>query len=267
MIRSRPLCRSLIAVLIAALAVLAGMAQQAAAQAIYRWTDKDGRIHYSGQPPLGTKGAQKLKAADEPADSGISAELQAAVKNHPVTLYQSRECVEPCRRARELLAKRGVPHRIVDVDDQGKFEQLRKLSGAGSVPVLVVGKSLSQGYEQQAWNDALDAAGYPRSAPAGRAPGPGAVKTGVPSSPPKPARELSARLFVSAECGSPCEQARVLLAERGVKVTEISASDPGGFSELQRVSGGATVPVMVIGEKVLKGFAPGQYNDALDKAD
>jgi len=262
------MCRSLITALAAASIALASFSQ-AAAQGIYRWTDPSGRVHYSGQPPpSGTKAVQKkMGAASAPAASTLSSELESAVKNHPVTLYQAQECVAPCSEARKLLASRGVPHRVVDVDAPDKLEQLKKLSGASSVPVLVVGKTLSLGYEQQAWNSALDAAGYPRSAPRIVAPvaQSSAAKADGPGRKTDSARAV--QLFVSPDCGSPCEQARSLLAKRGAQVTEISVSDPGGFSELQRVSGGTTVPVMVLGKKVLKGFEPGQYSEALDKAD
>jgi len=73
-------------------------------------------------------------------------------------------------------------------------------------------------------------------------------------------------LYVSPECGAPCKNASDLLAARGVEFREVQVVLPKQIDELKRVSGGNTVPVLVIGEFVQKGFEQGDYNAALDAA-
>jgi glutaredoxin len=71
-------------------------------------------------------------------------------------------------------------------------------------------------------------------------------------------------LYVSDDCGAPCDEARKLLASRGVQANVVPVTDPATYEELERVSGGVTVPVLVAGTRVVKGFEAGQYNAALD---
>jgi len=88
--------------------------------------------------------------------------VKLAAQKYPVTLYVTN-CGEACDKAREHLAKRGVPHSTVDPQKPEGAEALKKAAGALEVPVLVVGSSVSKGYAASAWDAALDAAGYPKS--------------------------------------------------------------------------------------------------------
>ena len=138
-----------------------------AAQAdFYRWVDAGGKVQYSDQPPPASiKQFEKIKAAGgKPSDAPLPYVLQQAVKNFPVTLYSS-ECGDACTRARELLAKRGVPYTEMDATDPAAQEELRKLTGGAlEVPVLNIGSDSLRGFEEGRWNASLDAAGYPQTA-------------------------------------------------------------------------------------------------------
>ncbi|MBI3529559.1 MAG: glutaredoxin family protein [Betaproteobacteria bacterium] len=143
--------------------VLACVAAQAE---LYRWVDADGKVHYSDQlPPANVKQVEKKKiTGGKPSEAPLPYALQQAVKNFPVTLYSS-ECGDACTRARELLAKRGVPYAEMDATDPAAQEELRKLTGGPlEVPVLKVGRDALRGFEEGKWNTSLDAAGYPQTA-------------------------------------------------------------------------------------------------------
>lgn len=126
---------------------------------LYRWIDDSGKVHYSDQAPVsGAKNVQKKSAAHgQIAPSPLPYALQQAAKNYPVTLYTSATC-KPCAEARELLNKRGIPYKDVDVSDA---DTLEKLTGATGVPVLTVGRDTYTGFESGAYQTALDIAGYP----------------------------------------------------------------------------------------------------------
>ena len=144
-------------------ALAAQFAILAAAQQMYRWVDENGRTHITDTPPpASAKGVRKVKPPAGPAESTPYA-LQQAMKNFPVTLYTSAECVQPCAMAREHLGKRGVPFSEVQIRDG--VEELKRLAGAGEVPALKVGGAVVSGFAAQAYDGALDAAGYPRLAP------------------------------------------------------------------------------------------------------
>ncbi|HWQ39381.1 MAG TPA: glutaredoxin family protein [Burkholderiales bacterium] len=133
---------------------------------LYRWVDDQGRVHYSDSPPPpSARKIEKKRVPGKPATAGaLPYELQQAVRNHPVTLFVS-ECGQACTQARQLLAKRGVPHTELDATDPATQEQLKQLTGGSvEVPVLRVGRQTLRGFEAGQWNSALDAAGYPKSA-------------------------------------------------------------------------------------------------------
>jgi glutaredoxin len=143
-----------------------GLACVAADADVYRWLDADGKVHYSDQPPPANikQLERKKEAGGKPADSPLPYSLQQAVKNFPVTLYTS-PCGDACTKARELLAKRGIPYAEMDATDPATQEELKKLTGGNiEVPVLQVGRSAIRGFQEGQWNNSLDAAGYPASA-------------------------------------------------------------------------------------------------------
>lgn len=141
----------------------------ASAQALYKWVGKDGKVHYSDQPP-----PQEARKVEQPRlrggsidTSGLPYETQQAAKNFPVTLYTSAECQESCERARAFLRRRGVPFSESVLATEEQFDAHKRLFGAENVflPAISVGRQRQQGFEEGAWNGLLDAAGYARAAP------------------------------------------------------------------------------------------------------
>lgn len=172
---------------------------------LYRWVDAEGTIHYSDlAPPANVKQVEKIKPmGGKPSDAPLPYALQQAVTNFPVTLYSS-DCGDACTRARELLAKRGIPYTEMDATDPAVQEELRKLTGGVvEVPVLKVGRDPIRGFEESKWNTSLDAAGYPTTAvipprpptkpakPAAASPTPAQPATSTPSAAPTPPAEGS----------------------------------------------------------------------------
>jgi glutaredoxin len=142
--------------------VIAALAGLAAAQQMYRWTDENGRTHITDTPPpASAKGARKVKPPASSAE-GLPYILQQAVNQFPVTLYTSAECTDPCRTAREHLAKRGVPFTETQIREGA--EELKRVADATEVPALKVGGKVVSGYERAAYDGMLDSAGYPRTA-------------------------------------------------------------------------------------------------------
>jgi glutaredoxin len=134
------------------------------AQQIYRWTDEKGRVHVTDTPPPPNAKEVQRRAPGRGSDAGAPEPyaLQLARQKNPVTLYTTPSC-EACGEARKLLNARGVPFREVSVNDEKSLEELKKAVGSNSVPALVVGESVQKGFEEGAYQRALDAAGYPRT--------------------------------------------------------------------------------------------------------
>ena len=154
---------------------------------VYRWVDKDGKVHFSdAPPPEDAKDASQRRIGGGAAeDTQLPYATQLAVKRNPVTLYTGTDCGDPCSRGRELLARRGVPFTERDAQNNAADQEaLKQLIGTLDVPVLVVGAAKTKGYEESQWQAALDSAGYPRTRLPGQAP---LRVPAAPAAPPKAA--------------------------------------------------------------------------------
>lgn len=162
----------------------------------YRWIDDKGRVQYTDTPPPKTAKDVRKQAAPQgpPAGSGVVPyELQVAQRDYPVTLYTATACKEACAAARNALNARAVPFKEIQVHDEASGEVLKKISGSLEVPVMTVGSTVQKGFEQSAFDAALDAARYPRAGllPPGR--------QGPPPPPEQPAAPKPAAPPVKAE--------------------------------------------------------------------
>jgi len=129
----------------------------------YRWVDEKGRVQYTDTlPPASARNVEKIKLHENAIGRQPSYELTRAAREAPVKLYTHPICTEPCQLARELLGKRGVPFAEVVASEPDKLAELQKLSGAADVPVLVVGDQVEKRLSAEAYDRALDSAGYPR---------------------------------------------------------------------------------------------------------
>jgi glutaredoxin len=72
-------------------------------------------------------------------------------------------------------------------------------------------------------------------------------------------------LYTGPNCEA-CDAARKLLNARGIPFSEISVNDQRSLQALKQAGGSDSVPVMVVGTSVAKGFEPSAYNRTLDIA-
>lgn len=248
-----------LAATLAAVALAFACATQA--QQLYRWVDKDGRVTYSQTPPPPSAAAKPAQARDlrgsvvEGADMPFA--TRQAAKDFPVVLYTSPDCGPMCRDARDSLAKRGIPFREVSVADEKTAAELKTATGKATVPTLTVGRDSMAGFDPEAWKSALDTAGYPANA--GAQPPRAAAAKPAATGKPLPA----VKLYVNSACGEPCNGARQVLNQHKVRFESIAVEDAAGIEALRKLSGEATVPVMVVGENVMRGFDAARYEIAL----
>jgi len=242
--------------------IVLGMVLLAASGAVlaaqlYRWVDEKGIVEYRDTPPPAS--AKKVETRSVSGGTvetpALPYSVQQAVLNFPVTLWNT-DCGAPCDQARAHLARRGVPH--TEKDPQTDFESFKKLTGGLDVPVLFVGANRIKGYLEGEWDAALDIAGYPSTPPPGfkTVAKPGAAAKATPP----------VKLYTHPQCGPPCNEARSLLAGRGVKYEDITAQEQAEIDELQRVSGDTKVPVLIVGQVITRGFSAPDYNLVLDAA-
>ena len=147
---------------------LFALACAATAQSTYRWTDKEGKVHYTDQPPAPNQASkiEKKPSVLLGADPTASYALRQAIADYPVTLYSQPECGDPCKEGRDHLTQRGVPFTDKRIATDADVAALRPLIGAGDliVPILQVGRKVAKGYLRSNWDGLLDDAGYPKAA-------------------------------------------------------------------------------------------------------
>lgn len=73
------------------------------------------------------------------------------------------------------------------------------------------------------------------------------------------------KLYTAPDC-EPCGPARALLNARGVPFSEVSVIDQRQAEELKKVAGSLSVPSILVGSSVQKGFEQGMYHALLDAA-
>ena len=152
------------------------LASLAATAETYRWVDPAGRTIISDTPPPGRAREVARTGNGNGEDDEMPFALRKAVADFPVTLYTSAECLAECKSARELLNKRGVPFTEKMVQSEDEVAELKKLFGDAFVPALTVGKQSFRGYSATAYDNLLDLAGYPKTAPYGSKPAGGLSK-------------------------------------------------------------------------------------------
>jgi len=134
---------------------------------VYRWTDADGKVHYTQTPPPPqAKGVQRKDfrpGAPEPVDLPYA--TQVAAKNFPVKLYTQPDCGSPCDQARASLVRRAVPFREISVVSEKEIDEVKSLSGREELPLLVVGSLVQTGFQESRLSSLLDTAGYPPAGP------------------------------------------------------------------------------------------------------
>ncbi len=145
----------------------------------FRWVDSaTGRTVISDTPP--PRSARDVSKTKDPSSNpeGYGYAARKAAESFPVILYTSADCLAECKQARELLNGRGVPFSEKMVQSAEDHAALKALVGDAFVPSLKVGKQSTRGFEAASYNNLLDLAGYPKSAPPGRKPSGGLPPAG-----------------------------------------------------------------------------------------
>jgi len=89
--------------LIVALALALVCLSAGAAGNIYKWTDKDGVVHYGSEPPAEQVNSERIKVSAAPSDVGAAATAGNTVAAKPAGSPLAEQFVENCGIARKNL--------------------------------------------------------------------------------------------------------------------------------------------------------------------
>jgi len=114
---------------------------------VYRWTDSDGKLHFSDHPPakndvktvdVKLSPTTKLSVPTPSTEDGIAGEAQHNVKKR-VVMYATSWC-QYCEKARNYFKKNKIRYVEYDVEKQPKRMKEFKRRGGTGYPLILVGK-------------------------------------------------------------------------------------------------------------------------------
>ncbi len=112
---------------------------------IYKWTDENGRVHYSDKPSTDRK-VEKLDIKINSYKHVTYKSLSGAHSNSDkVTMYSTSWCVY-CKKARKYFRKNSIPFSEYDIEKNNRAKRAYDALGGKGVPVIIVGKKRMNGF-------------------------------------------------------------------------------------------------------------------------
>ena len=120
---------------------------------IYRWTDENGRVHFSDQEPV-TQESEEVNPEIINSYTTVSYDtVVASLSSNRLVMYSAEWC-GVCKRAKRFLAEAGISYVERDID-KSKSARIAydKLDGKG-VPIFIQGSRRMNGFKPD-WFDQL----------------------------------------------------------------------------------------------------------------
>jgi glutaredoxin len=125
--------------------LLAIASVNAGADAIYKWRDESGNIHFGDRPPVTEESTQVTvkpnvyQAREVITGSGYRAEK--------VVMYSTSSCGY-CKQARQYFKRNAIPYVEYDVETSQKGKRDYKKMGSSGVPIILVGQRRLNGFSE-----------------------------------------------------------------------------------------------------------------------
>jgi glutaredoxin len=125
---------------------------------VYKWTDADGRVHFSDQPVAAPNVEEvKIRSFSGAADVMLDGDDFGA---REVKLLTTTWC-GVCKKAKDYLAGKGIYFSEFDVETSDIGRQEYKRLGGKGVPIILVGKQRMDGFSSSRLDEMLKNVGYP----------------------------------------------------------------------------------------------------------
>lgn len=126
---------------------------------VYKWTDADGRIHFTDQP-VNSENAEEIKIRSFSSPAEVMSDEENSFGPREVKMFTTKWC-GVCQTAKSYLAARGITYSEYDVEQSeiGR-QEFRRLQGKG-VPIILVGKQRMDGFSAAKMERMLKNVGYP----------------------------------------------------------------------------------------------------------
>ncbi len=110
---------------------------------VYKWTDLDGRVHFSDKKPTsGNAEELDLKINTYTSTSFDKSIFEVGPK---VVMYSTSSCVY-CKKARKYFNKNNIPFTDYNIQKNARAKSEYVKMGARGVPVILVGNKRLNGF-------------------------------------------------------------------------------------------------------------------------
>jgi len=124
---------------------------------IYKWTDADGKVHFSGSKPAyptSIKNRNELEIKSLPPPTPTEDKHQTAAPQ--VDLYVTRWCPY-CKKAIAFLRKNHIPFNTYDIEQDVNAAARKKALAPGysGIPLAVINGATIRGFDEGSYQQAL----------------------------------------------------------------------------------------------------------------
>ncbi|MCU7891507.1 MAG: DUF4124 domain-containing protein [Candidatus Thiodiazotropha sp. (ex Ustalcina ferruginea)] len=119
---------------------------------IYRWRDKNGKVHFGDRPPASVESESVTVKPNVYHSPNIEKLSQGALSNENVVMYSAKWCGY-CKKARRYLKSNRISFVEYDVESSAKGKRDYKKLGTGGVPIILVGKRRLNGFSEASFRN------------------------------------------------------------------------------------------------------------------
>ncbi|MCU7864143.1 MAG: DUF4124 domain-containing protein [Candidatus Thiodiazotropha sp. (ex Lucinoma borealis)] len=119
---------------------------------IYRWRDKNGKVHFGDRPPASIESESVTVKPNVYHSPNIEKMSQGTLSNERVVMYSAKWCGY-CKKARRYFKSNRISFVEYDVESSAKGKRDYKKLGAGGVPIILVGKHRLNGFSEASFRN------------------------------------------------------------------------------------------------------------------
>ncbi|MES9993279.1 MAG: glutaredoxin family protein [Candidatus Thiodiazotropha sp.] len=126
------------------------------AEAIYKWRDENGKIHFGDRPPVSEESQPvtvKPNIYEAPKFERITG---AGPGRQRVVMYSTKRCGY-CKQARQYFKRNKIPYTEYDVETSQRGKRDYKKLGGSGVPIILVGKRRMNGFSEARFREVYQA--------------------------------------------------------------------------------------------------------------
>lgn len=124
---------------------------------IYRWTDKNGKVHFSDKadadrPPHSESIEVKVNSYKSVTYESVQGKDIGEIKSKKVVMYSTSWC-SFCKKARQYFIANKIPFDEYDIEKSPGAKRRYDAMGAKGVPVILVGNKRMNGFSVSGFKD------------------------------------------------------------------------------------------------------------------